>query len=263
VITVLGASGFVGSEVVRHLRRTGAAFDAPPRDADLRGRDLGHVLYCIGLTADFRERPYDTVDAHVCKLLEIVRHCTFERLVYLSSTRLYIRNEGVAHEDGDVLVNPLVPEDIYNLSKATGESITLSLGAKGRVARLSTVYGAEQKDTFLAMILEEATTRGTITLRTALDSEKDYVSVADVAMLLEKIALYGRERIYNIVGGYNLTNRELTEAIARLTGCTVTVVPDAPSAIFPRLDNSRLRTEFDFTPARLLDDLPSLLGRRP
>ncbi|HUR83166.1 MAG TPA: NAD(P)-dependent oxidoreductase [Thermoanaerobaculia bacterium] len=261
MITVLGASGFVGSEVVRHLVRSGAEFDAPPRDADLRGRNLGRVLYCIGLTADFRERPYDAVDAHVCKLLEVVRHCTFESLVYLSSTRLYIRNEGVAHEDDDLRVNPLDFEDIYNLSKATGESIVLSLGNRGRVARLSNVYGADQKDTFVSMILEEARTRGTITLRTALDSEKDYISVADAAMLLVKIALDGRERIYNVVGGYNLTNGEVTAAIAKLTGCTVTVVPDAPAVMFPRLDNSRARREFGFTPARLLDDLPSLIGR--
>ena len=262
MITVLGASGFVGSEVVRHLQRIGADYDAPRRDADLTGRDLGHVLYCIGLTADFRERPYDAVDAHVCKLLDVVRNCTFQSLVYLSSTRLYLRNEEVAHEDDDLRVNPLDAEDIYNLSKATGESIALSLGARGRVARLSNVYGAEQRDTFLSMIVEEATTRGTITLRTALDSERDYVSVADVATLLVKIALHGTERIYNVVGGENLTNAEVTAAIARLTGCTVTVVPEAPAVVFPRLDNTRVRTEFGFTPARLLEDLPSLLGGR-
>jgi nucleoside-diphosphate-sugar epimerase len=262
VITVLGATGFVGSEVVRHLQRIGAEFDAPPRGADLTGRDLGHVLYCIGLTADFRQRPYDAVDAHVCKLLDIVRNCTFASLLYLSSTRLYIRKEGVAYEDDDLVVNPLETEDIYNLSKATGESIVLSLGTKGRVARLSNVYGPEQKDTFLTMILDEATTRGTITLRTALSSERDYISVADVATLLVKIALHGKERIYNVAGGQNLTNAEVTAAIAGLTGCTVTVLPDAPPVVFPSLDNSRARTEFGFTPARLLADLPSLVGSR-
>jgi nucleoside-diphosphate-sugar epimerase len=261
LITVLGASGFVGSAVVRHLQRIGEDFDAPPRDADLTGRDLGHVLYCIGLTADFRERPYDAVEAHVCKLLEVVRNCTFESLVYLSSTRLYIRNERLAREDDELRVNPLEAEDIYNLSKATGESVTLSLGAKGRVARLSNVYGAEQKDTFLSMIVSEAITHGTITLRTALESERDYISVADVATLLVEIALRGNERIYNVVGGENLTNAEVTAAIARLTGCTVSVVRGARPVIFPRLDNTRVRTEFGFTPSRLLDDLPSLLGR--
>ncbi|HVE72406.1 MAG TPA: NAD(P)-dependent oxidoreductase [Thermoanaerobaculia bacterium] len=262
MITVLGASGFVGSEVVRHLERSGADFDAPPRDADLRGRDLGHVIYCIGLTSDFRERPYDTVDAHVCKLLEIVRNCTFESLVYTSSTRLYIGEEGVGREDNDLRVNPLQPEDIYNLSKATGESIALSLGTKGRVARLSNVYGPEQRHNFLSMIVEEALTRGAITLRSALSSERDYVSVADVAMLLVKIALQGTQRIYNVVSGENLTNGEVTAAIAKVTGCTVTVLPDAQPVIFPRFDNTRVRTEFDFTPARLLEDLPSLLESR-
>lgn len=262
MITVLGASGFVGSEVVRHLERIGAEYDAPARDAALTGRDLGHVIYCIGLTSDFRERPYDTVDAHVCKLLEIVRNCTFESLVYTSSTRLYIGEAGIAHEDDDLRVNPLHSENIYNLSKATGEAIALSLGTKGRVARLSNVYGPEQRNNFLSMIVEEARTRGAITLRSALSSERDYVSVADVAMLLVKIALHGTQRIYNVVSGENLTNGEVTAAIASVTGCTVTVLPDAPPVSFPRFDNTRVRTEFGFTPARLLEDLPALLGRR-
>ena len=261
MITVLGASGFVGSAVVRHLQQAGRELQAPARDESLAGRDLGHVIYCIGLTADFRERPWDAVDAHVCKLLDVVRHCTFESLLYLSSTRLYIHNSGIAGEDDDLRVNPLRFEDLYNLSKATGESIVLSLGAKGRVARLSNVYGPGQRGTFISMILEEATRYGTITLRSSLQSARDYVSVEDVARMLVQIALHGRQRIYNVASGISVTNADLTDALARLTGCTVSVAPGAPAALFPAIDARRVRTEFGITPALLMDDLPSLLGR--
>lgn len=261
MITVLGSSGFIGSYVVAHLRRSGIPFEAPPRDEPLGGRDLGHIIYCIGLTANFRERPWDAVDAHVCKLLDVARNASFQSLLYLSSTRVYIHNSGVAREDDALRVNPLDPDDLYNLSKAAGEAIVLSLGARGRVARVSNVYGAGQKETFLAAILEEAETRGTMTLRSGLQSAKDYVSVEDVAALLVQIALRGRERIYNVASGVNVTHAEIAEAVAGLTGCAVMTTPDAVPSAFPCIDIERVRTEFGFTPARLLDRLPSLLKR--
>lgn len=257
MITILGASGFIGSHLVRHLQSSGLEFQAPARDEPLSGRALGHVIYCIGLTADFRERPYDAVEAHVSKLLDVVRRCTFDSLLYLSSTRVYLHNSGIAREEDDLRLNPLRFDDLYNASKLTGEAIALSLGAKGRVARPSNVYGAGQRDTFLAMVLDEYRSNGTIALRSALHCERDYVSATDVARLLVQIALGGRERIYNIASGIPVTNAELMAAI----GCEVTVAPDAPATMCPRIGVERIRTEFGFTPASLLDELPSLLGR--
>jgi len=65
-VTVLGGSGFIGSHVARHLRRLGVACDTPARDDEsIFSRPLGHVIYAIGLTADFRARPLETVEAHV------------------------------------------------------------------------------------------------------------------------------------------------------------------------------------------------------
>lgn len=260
MITVLGSSGFIGSHLVRHLRDSGVAFQEPARDESLSGRQLGDVIYCIGLTGDFRDRPYDAVEAHVCKLLDVVRNCAFDSILYLSSARVYIRNHGLAREEDDLSVNPLHFDDLYNLSKATGESIVLSLGAKGRVARPSDVYGAGQNGTFLSSILQEAERHGTITLRSSLQSSRDYVSVIDIAEMLVKVALQGQRRIYNLASGTPVTHAAVTEAIARLTGCTVTVAEDAPHVVLPQIDTDRIRTEFGFRPAHVLDQLPSLIA---
>ena len=259
MITVLGAGGFIGSHVVSTLQRAGTPHQAPARGEPLAGRDLGHVIYCVGLTADFRERPHDTVDAHVTALLALVRDCAFESLLYLSSTRVYANRPGVgpASESDELWVNPLRSDDLYNLSKLTGESIVLGLtGGRGRVARLSNVYGPGQSDTFLAQVLDEATRRGTVTLRTGLDCARDYVSVHDVAPLLVRIAQAGKERVYNVASGAPVSTRALVAAI----GCTVTVEPGAPDGIAQDVDTQRIRAEFGFEPASILDDLPTLLG---
>jgi nucleoside-diphosphate-sugar epimerase len=259
VITVLGGGGFIGGHLVRHLERLGIEHQAPPRGEPIAGRELGKIVYCIGLTADFRQRPHDAIDAHVCELLEVVRGCSFESLLYLSSARVYLRSAAPAREDDALRFEPLDFEDLFNLSKAMGESIVLALGERGRVARPSNVYGPGQHRTFLAMLLEEAR-QGSILLQSALRSQKDYVHVADVVDLLAKIALGGRERIYNVASGVSVTSGALVEAIAQATGCSIGVLPDAPAVVFPRIDIERARSEFGFAPSFILDDLPSLIA---
>jgi nucleoside-diphosphate-sugar epimerase len=260
MITILGAGGFIGSHLVRHVAKLGLDHWAPGRDEPLTGRELGHVVYCIGLTADFRSRPYDAVEAHVCRLLELIRTCSFESLLYLSSARLYLRNASPAREEDVLRFEPLDPEDLYNLSKAAGEALTLSLGPRGRVVRPTNVYGPGQSDTFISILLGEARENGTIALQTALETERDYIRVEDVANLLVKIALNGRERIYNVASGVPVSTNRLVESISALTGCGIHVLPDARKMPFPRIDNERIRTEFGYVPGDVLADLPALIG---
>ena len=74
--TVLGASGYIGRHLVPHLRALGAEVWAPAK-GELTGLDqpLGHVIYAVGLTAGFRTRPYDTVQAHVGWLAQLLQRC--------------------------------------------------------------------------------------------------------------------------------------------------------------------------------------------
>jgi nucleoside-diphosphate-sugar epimerase len=193
-------------------------------------------------------------------LAALARGGRFESLLYLSSTRVYDRHPGpLAREDDELRLRPQDAGDLYALSKAAGEAVALVAG--GRVARLSNVYGprAAPHD-FLASVLREPLERGSVTLESSLDSSRDFVSLADVVGLLERIALEGRERVYNVAGGIAITNRELTDTLAGLTGCAVHVRPGAPRVGRVAIDITRVRDEFGFTPARLLDDLPDLLG---
>jgi nucleoside-diphosphate-sugar epimerase len=260
--TVIGGAGFVGSELVRHLEALGHTCSVPARGEPLTGRDLGHVVYCGGLTGDWRSRPYETLDAHVETPAELVRAGSFDSFLYLSSTRVYDRHPGaLAREDDELTLRPDVEDDFYALSKAAGEAVVLAAG--GRVARLSNVYGPRmERHAFLSILLRDAVERGRVTLESSLDSARDFVGLSDVAALLTRIALEGRERIYNVAGGVPVTNAALTDALAQITGCEVAVRPGAPRVVRPAVDISRAREEFGFAPARLLDDLPALLMRQ-
>jgi nucleoside-diphosphate-sugar epimerase len=257
--TVLGASGVIGRRLVGRLRTAGEDVHTPARnDPGVYTRPLGHVIYAIGLTADFRQRPYDTVQAHVGLLAEMLRRADFDSLLYLSSTRVYAR-AALGREDAPLPVLAQDPSDLYNLSKLMGESLCLHGGRHGvRVARLSNVVGGDDADSdnFVPSLVRAARS-GRIVLQTAPDSAKDYIHIDDVVELLPRIAVAGRERIYNVASGVQLRHADWTQQLATLTGCTVDVAPGAPVQHFVPIDISRIRAEFGFAPRPALAVLAS------
>lgn len=240
--TVFGARGFVGRALTSYLRDRGYSVREVVRgDVSWRGRDLGHAFYAIGLTADFRSRPFETVEAHCGHLTDVLSGARFTSFVYLSSTRVYARSAST-DEAAQIPVAPGEPDDLYNISKLMGEAVCLSSGlGKTRVARLSNVFGADlASQNFLMAVLKEACTRKTVHLRTSLASEKDYVWVGDVVRSLEAIARHGTDPIINVAFGRNTTHAEIVEAVAKATEAVVTVCADAPVVRFPEIDTQRL-----------------------
>jgi nucleoside-diphosphate-sugar epimerase len=262
LITVLGASGFIGSHLIRKLESEGIDYSAPARDEDITTRNAGHVIYCIGLTSDFRTKPFETVDAHVCLLLKILRQCEFESFLYLSSTRVYGAKKGIAQEDDIIQIQPLDFDEIYNISKVMGESICFAAGKRNvRVARLSNVYGYDSKSTnFAFSLIRDSLRDRKIVLHTSLDSAKDYINIKDAVDILLQIALSGRREIYNVASGINITNLQIVDLLHDFTGYPVEVDRNARSISFPQICIKRIIEEFAFKPAIFTSDLAGLVS---
>lgn len=257
--TVLGVSGFIGSHLVKHLCDAGHECFTPARSDRIEPEcELGHVIYCIGLTADFRRRPFDTIRAHVSHLADVLEYSRFDSLLYLSSTRVYQGSRDTG-EDAPLAVNPCNPGDLYNLSKLAGEALCLSCGREAvRVARLSNVVGGRlSSEHFLSQLLRAALDDGRIELQTSLKSAKDYIGIRDVVEILPVIALSGQHRIYNVASGQNLSNRAVVDAMKRHTGCKVALSKGAEAITFAPIVIHRLREEFGFratSPSRCLEE---------
>jgi nucleoside-diphosphate-sugar epimerase len=259
--TIMGASGFIGSALVRHLKARGHQVTLLNRDADLPP-DPGHVIYAIGLTADFRHRPFATSRAHVCRLTDVLEKGRGESFLYLSSTRVY---EGATstNETSTLKVDPLNPNHLYNLTKLAGEALVLQCGQPAaRVVRLSNIVGPLEatRETFLAAILKDAAL-GQIRLLSNPASAKDYVWLEDALPLLEMIALSARSRIYNLASGRQISHAEWLAAIAAMTGATVETDYNAADGGFPPIDTSRIFTEFEAVLSDPRDHLLAILGR--
>ena len=247
--TVLGASGYVGSHLVAYLRSCGYAVWAPAKgDTEIFARPLGRVFYCVGLTADFRTRPFETVEAHIGFLADVLQRAQFDALLYLSSTRVYMGGIST-HEDAPLTVRPADPSYLYNLSKLAGESLCHACNKQGvRVVRLSNVVGSgmeSQSGNFIASLLSEART-GKILLRSDLESAKDYIHIDDVVKGLLLVSLNGSAGIYNLASGENTTHKHWMAWMRQYQGCSFSVELNAPLQYFPVIDVGRLQKDIGF-----------------
>jgi nucleoside-diphosphate-sugar epimerase len=259
--TVLGSSGFIGSHLVRYLKEEGHDCFAPAKGVDLSAQDLGNVIYCIGLSADFRTKPFETINAHVCCLVDALTQYKFDSFVYLSSTRVYGAREDIAHEEDPIHCQPLIPSDLYNISKIMGESACFATGKDNvRVARMSNVYGYDsQSENFIFTLIRDALNQKKIILNTTRDSSKDHVSVHDVVKILPLIATRGKHKIYNVASGENISAGLIVDRLSSLTGCTVAIAAGAERICFPNIYIERIKKEFEFNHSRILDDLERLI----
>lgn len=261
IATVFGAGGFVGGHLSQYLRGAGYRVREVMRgDASWRGADLGVAFYTIGLTADFRVRPFEAIDAHVSVLTEILRTGDFSSLVYCSSTRVYSTCE-TTRETQRIAVDPSDPDHLYNISKLMGESACLGSGiASARVARLSNVFGDDLTSAnFLSSVMKDALQTGQVHLRSSLSSAKDYVAVNDVVRGLEAIGRRGVAPITNVAFGRNTTHEELLAAISRATGAVVTVEPGAPTLRFPEIETATLDAILPGPRQSVLAHIPALV----
>lgn len=249
-ITVLGAGGWIGAALVADLLSQGRLVQAVDRAALpdwLQGCDpQGVVMYAVGLTADFRQRPHATAEAHVGLLSRVLQRPGVDQLVLFSSTRVYGRSAD-SRETSPLACLSSDPSDLYNLSKLLGEALVLQDPRPTlKVVRLSNVVGPGQPmSTFVGALLAEAQAHGRVTIQQAAETAKDYVALADVVRLVPLIAEQGKHRLYNLGSGRNTSHAEVATWLERQRVVVRFAAQAAAGLSFPPLTIDRLAMEFE------------------
>jgi nucleoside-diphosphate-sugar epimerase len=246
--TVIGARGFIGAQLAGRLEAAGMAVAAVGRGDPMPARP-GHVYFCAGLTADFRARLHDTVEAHVTLISKILQRDDFESLTYLSSTRVYQRARS-GDEDALLTVDPREPSDLYNLSKLTGEALCLADPREGvRVVRLSNVVGAaDPSANFLNAVLREARQEGEVLMLAGAKAAKDYIALEDAVEAIHRMPLRACSRLVNVAAGRRVSNAEVAQLLQTLLGVTTRFATPANEIVFPAVANRRMREELGVEP---------------
>ncbi|MFF4403639.1 dTDP-glucose 4,6-dehydratase [Streptomyces sp. NPDC001404] len=167
-------------------------------------------------------------------LLDAARRLGVERFVHVSTDEVYgPLAEGSAAEDA-----PLAPTVPYAASKAASDLVALSYhrtyGVPVCVTRSSNNYGPCQHPEKIIPLFATRLLRGQqVTLHGQGQHVRNWLHVEDNCAGIELVLRVGVPgEIYNIGGGTDCTNRELTNRLLRLCGAdwdSVVYVPDRRS----------------------------------
>jgi UDP-glucuronate decarboxylase len=187
------------------------------------------------------------------------------KLLFLSSSEVY-GNPDAEHiptpEDYPGLCSPLNIRSIYAESKRTGETLCCayrkfeSLDVK--IARISMSYGPGltiYDKRVMGQFLKQALLQKKIAMLDDGRKIRTFCYVADCAVMLLYVLLYGKDYVYNVGGKDRITIRQLAEEICRQTGSSLTVaeqqssskdIKNSPDIV--ALDITKVLSEFHLPP---------------
>ena len=252
---VTGAAGFIGSNYVRHVLETsddevviydlltyagnmasiedvlgprvsfvhGDICDREAVAAVMRGCDQvvhfaaeSHVDRSISGPDAFVRTNCDGTNV----MCDVARRLEVDRFLHVSTDEVY----GSVEEGSSVETDPLEPRSPYSASKAGSDLIALSYfttyGLPVIVTRASNNYGPYQfPEKVIPLFTTNLLDGGTVPLYGDGLNIRDWLFVADHCSGVD-VVLRNAEpgQIYNIGGGNEITNRELTERLLQLCG---------------------------------------------
>lgn len=260
--TVLGGKGFIGKEIVSLLLKNNMEVFVPERGDDLYSKNLGIVIYCIG-AGDCVNKPFDVLESNTTLLSNILQNSKFDKIVYISSTRLYMNNNSSGEND-DLLISNNDPRKLFNLTKMAGEDLCLKSKRDAIIVRPSNVYGlALNSPLFLPKITRDAIEKKVVNMFVSQEYEKDYVSVNDVSQSILELSQMKEAvgEIFNIASGYNTSALSISNILEEKTGCEIKWNTPYPlKEIFPVTEISKLGNILkSYKPRSVLEDLAIMI----
>lgn len=220
MIAVTGASGFVGSEIVRRLGA--AARGVQRRDAPTWSTaELAHaiegchsvvhaasVVHRAGAPASEYQR-FNVEGTHA--LVEAARAAGAKRFVFLSSIKVHGETPGGVIDES----TPIRPDADYARTKAEAERIVLAAeDLRPVILRLCPVFGRGDKGNVRAMIRNIH--RRTFLVPGDGSTRKSIVHVSTVAAVVERALAASATGCFVVADRVTPTIRELADEIARV-----------------------------------------------
>jgi nucleoside-diphosphate-sugar epimerase len=259
--TVIGGRGFIGSKIVDTLKCENANVWVPEKNnTELFTKELGIVIYCAG-HGDCDNGFLKVLDSNVLLLSKVIEKSSFDRLIYVSSTRIYM-GQSESNEASDLSILFQDSRRLFNLTKLIAEELLLKSKKDIAIVRPSNVYGlALESPLFLPSIIRNAVNNGKVDMYVSPEYAKDYVSVDDVAVMTIKIAqdVSSKGEIFNIASGDNISAKEIADILKLETNCEIVWHEDGITELFPNTDICKIKEKYTFAPREVLADMTTMI----
>lgn len=222
-VVVTGASGFLGSAVVKRL--TEAGFDclgvsrkAIPGLRQVARYSDAHEADILIHLAETNDRSVanaggDALETDARQTLEALLAKGYRKVIYASSAVLYGDCSTTPHKVSD----PVEAVDTYTRIKLASEQAVLAHG--GAVARLGNLYGPGMAaGNVLSHIISQLGLGPTITMH-ALEPVRDFLWVEDAALALSGMVEGAAVGLFNVGSGLGTSIGELVD-LAQTTAAT-------------------------------------------
>jgi len=293
-VLVTGGAGFIGSHFARRLLAAGEEIRVLDKltysgNPDNLGDDIELVVGDICDPAAVAEAAagceaivnfaaethvdrsilgsVDVIQTNVVGTSVLLEHARAAglRLLHVSTDEVY--GDVPAGAASSIESDPLVPSSPYSAGKAGGDLQVLAhartYGVDAVLTRGSNTYGPNQyPEKLLPLFLTNALDGEPLPLYGDGGQIRDWLFVEDHCAGIEAVLRHGRTgEIYNIGGGEEATNREITDLVLAHTGADealVRRVDDRPGHDRRySLDTTKIREELGWSPGvRLADGFP-------
>jgi nucleoside-diphosphate-sugar epimerase len=261
--TVFGHNGFLGTNIVKYLKKKNYDIFLPPRNKIKFTRNLNNVIYCIG-SDDVLRDPINAIESNLMILCKIILNNKFKSFIYISSTRLYL-NSKKTNENDSIKIDTNSSNYFYNSLKAAAETFCLSQKNKNiKVVRLSNLYGLNFKDQIylLPSLIRNSKINKKINIYINKESKKNYININDVIDIIIKITNKSKYRLYNIASDKRLAIKKIASIVKKVTDCKIAYSNQKEKVNEPIIDITRIKKEFKFKPINNFNDfIPDIIKK--
>ena len=257
IFTIFGHTGFIGTHLKKRLKKN--TLILPKRGQTKFKKFLHNIIYCIG-SDDWINDTYNSFQANLGYIPEVLKDNNFKSFTLLSTTRVYKKNN-ITNENTDIIVNSSDIDNFYNIKKLCAESYLLAQKKKINIIRLSNIYGDNYNSPLvLPKLITNSIKNKKIYLTINKDSSKDFLSIKDAVEMIKKISLNGKGGIYNVASGKLYKLIDIAKKIQKYTGCKIILKNQKILIKEPKINIKKIKKEFKFKfSSDLLNDLEVLI----
>jgi len=234
-ILILGHTGFIGKYVDTYLKNTfhitGVSssccnlFDKNSIEQYIQSLNERVTIIFSSSIVRTVDNSFDSYTKNVLMANNIgeaiIKSQYIEQVVFLSTIDVYgAKVESILNEES--IPNP---SDYYSISKLTSEFILKKFCESKQIPltilRLPGVYGINEVSSTIGKIIDNAK-KGNITIFGLGNETRDFLFIADLVKVIEKVIEIQYDGLLNVVSGKSFSILEIAQEVKKLFECTIT-----------------------------------------